>query len=156
MRFSIRWLLFVTLVFALLISGGLWLKHRLEHGIGVAYASWGCGDLLVDYLASNSNRWPNDYSDLERFYVGSGKRYVGIGSFSYLKRNFDIDFTFDPATDSESWIADPDAERVVRYRQGSAAYVAGHEANSRVLDYLIDNQAEIRRGGEPSDATEPR
>ncbi len=154
MRFSFRSLLCVTLVFALLIGAGLWLKRNLEHGVGVAYASWGCGDLLVDFLESNSDHWPNDDADLERFYTNSGKQYVGIGSYSYLKRNFVIDFTFDPATDSASWIADPVAQRVVRYRDGGPSYVAGHEANSRVLTYLINNQAVIRCGGEPRRAPE--
>ncbi|WP_144058753.1 hypothetical protein [Rhodopirellula sp. SWK7] len=137
----------VTLVVAAMIGGGISLKRKLDHGIGLAYASWGCGDLLVDYLEANSNQWPSDWATLERHYEKSKKTYVGIGSFHYLQQEFEIDFDFNPVADSKAWIDNPEPERVVKYRNGSAAYVSGHEANSRVLQYLVDHRGEIQDGG---------
>ena len=146
MRFSLRTLLLVFLFVAASLAGGLWLSRQLEEGVLVAYASWGCGDLLVDYLESNSDRWPRNWEELEAFYVASGRRYVGLESFADVELNFEIDFTFDPATDTQSWIADPVPERVVRYRSGGASYVAGREANSRILLYLTEHQSDLQTG----------
>ena len=149
MRFSLRTLFLVTLAVAVLITGGLWVKREIGHGVGVAYASWGCGELLVDFMESNCGQWPEDAHQLEKFFESSGESYVGLGSFAYLERNFEIDFTFDPATESASWISDPTARRVVNYRHGGAAYVGGHEANSRILQYLIKRQAVTRSSEQP-------
>lgn len=140
MRFSLQTLLLITLIGATLITGGLWLKDTIEQNVAVAYASWGCGELLVDFMESNDGRWPKDMTELEAFYESSGETYPGLGSFSNLQRNVEIDFDFDPTADSAAWIENPIPERVVQYRQGSEIYVDGHEANSRILRYLTEKQ----------------
>jgi hypothetical protein len=64
-------------------------------GIDDAYALWGAGDMVIEYMESHGGAWPRKWDDLTReFDNGNGR--VGGWTFAEYQSRIRIDFAADP------------------------------------------------------------
>ena len=63
----------------------------IDDGTDDAYAAWGAGEMVIDYMNTHSGRWPHDWNDLQpQFQVNNGR--VGGWTFSQFQSHIYIDF----------------------------------------------------------------
>jgi len=166
-RFSIRSLLVSVTVIAVLLAGVTY-AIRTVNGVRQvvmdAYRVWGTGELMVDYMNANDQRWPQCWADLETFFANSTKTYTIIETFDDIRDHIDIDFAFDPYLQSLANDADDPPFRAIWLRNGTESRYVGAGPNQIVYAHLKE-LAKAQSGpagppvpqtGEPSDAPQPR
>lgn len=159
MRFSIRTLLIVTAVLAAIIGVATYGLRTIDRIVSDAYRVWGTGDLVVDFMNANNQRWPQTWAELEAHYDQSNGRFSGIREFSDVQNHMQIDFSFDPATvDLSNDELDPPF-RAIWLRDGTNTAYVGTGPNEIVYRHLKSMPqstavSAVETGGEPSDAPE--
>ncbi len=69
--------------------------HFLEYGIDNAYAQWGAGSLVTDFMEKHDGEWPKQWEDLRPAYE-AGKGQVGGWSFEKFQSRVQIDWSANP------------------------------------------------------------
>jgi hypothetical protein len=136
-QFSLRSLLILVAVFAVLLAVGLFVKRVVEVPFD-AYKHWAMGDLIVEHLETHDGEWPRNWNDLRGAYNSLGGRLIGGETMESLEKAVNVDFDFDPALASSAITKDTSepAFRVIWLKNGSTAHYVGDEPNQRVFDYL--------------------
>ncbi|WP_419195039.1 hypothetical protein [Novipirellula herctigrandis] len=101
-----------------------------------AYRVWGTGELLVDFMNANAQRWPNDWNELESFYEDTTRAYTVIENFNDIRDHIDIDFNFDPASITFDNAEDDPPFRAVWLRNGADSRYVGAGPNEIVYTHL--------------------
>lgn len=122
---------------AFLVLGGQFV-YQLGKTPSDAYASWGDGDLVIEFMDAHEGRWPSSWSELEEFLESTEDKTTMGGSVSDLQERIVIDFKFDIERASSEIQRDGVAPRSwpIRLRTGSNAHFEGNEPNQRVFEYL--------------------
>ncbi len=60
-----------------------------------AYALWGAGDMVVNYMRDHGDRWPKGWDDLKPYFDAGGGR-VGGWSFAKYQEHVSIRWDVDP------------------------------------------------------------
>ena len=120
---------------------GLQFAQSVEPRLRDPFREMGTGELLVDFMKANNQRWPSDWAELEAFYERSTKSYSAIENFSDIRNYIEIDFSFDPASLSFWENADKHGEldpsfRVVWQRNRTSSEKSGAVANNLVYWHL--------------------
>lgn len=137
MQFSIRRLMAVVLIVALLCVCGVFLRG-LVSAPDDAYAMWGAGDLLIEFMIANDGRWPDDWDELDTYLESTSDKSTMGGSVAELEKRILINFDFDPAQARKS-IRRGESEailRPVRTLSGFNTHFDTVEPNQRIHDYL--------------------
>jgi hypothetical protein len=144
-QFSMRWLLGLFVVIALLLTVGLFTKGVMQIPVD-AYKQWAAGDLVVAYMEANSGAWPQSWDDLRATCASLGGRLPGGQTIESLEEDVNIDFRFDPTLASAAITegASKPSFRVIWLKNGSDAHYAGQEPNQRVFDFLKSRKFEGR------------
>ena len=137
MQFSIRKLFVLVAVIAVLLLGGK-IVYRAVNAPGNAYATWGIGDVIIEYMDENEGRWPKNWEELDSFLQTTSNQTTMGGSIADLRRRIVIDFEFEPTTMArEIGIHDDKPNfRPIRLRTGGGVHFKGLEPNQRIFDYL--------------------
>jgi len=109
---SLRGKIITGLVLALL-GWAAWYGYRIVltvSQIPTAYAAWDTGNLLVEYMRSNNNRWPSSWDDLLSVINNNPTNQIQFrgaspGDTNYalsLRQKVAIDWKFDPSRTNQS------------------------------------------------------
>lgn len=136
MRFSIRTLLIITAVLAVIIGVATYSLRTIDRIVGDAYRVWGTGDLVVDFMNANHQRWPQSWEELESHYEQSNRAFPGIREFCDVQNYMEIDFSFDPTVvDCSNDELDPPF-RAIWLRDGTNTAYVGTGPNQIVYRHL--------------------
>ena len=108
----------------------------IDDGTDDAYAAWGAGEMVIDYMNTHSGRWPHDWNDLQpQFQVNNGR--VGGWTFSQFQSHIYIDFN----VNSEDLRAKAIASRYLPFhviwpKRRLKVYIGGHEPNQMIFEYF--------------------
>lgn len=140
LRISIRAILIVTLVIALILGVLIELNRRLENYVLNPYRLQSTGDILIEYMEEH-NRWPSDWDELQRFVESNGNNLFGVRTFRELRENISVEFDFDPATINlsvENEVDEPQLRVVVATDGGY--HGSTHDPNTTIFRYLVRKQ----------------
>jgi hypothetical protein len=160
MRFSTRTLLIATTFIAAITGTATYGLRTIDRIVGDAYRVWGTGDLVVDFMNTNNQQWPQSWSELESHYDNSNGNFPGILDFSDVQDHMQIDFSFDPTTvDLSNDDLDPPF-RAIWLRNGTNTAYVGTGPNEIVYRHLKSSPQSISspgklKDGEPDDPREP-
>jgi hypothetical protein len=101
-----------------------------------AYALWGAGEMVVDYMKDHGDRWPKGWEDLKPYFDAGGGR-VGGWSFGEYQRRVTIRWDVDPKSLASAAEGNPRPSFKVIY--GSlpfAGTIGRHEPNEILHRYL--------------------
>ena len=135
-----RWkaTILVTSCTAALIGGWVaWsVYHFFAYGIDNAYAQWGAGEMVVDYMKGHEGRWPKGWEDLRPAFEAGGGR-VGGWSFEKYQSRIAIDWSADPsALEAASARSDGPPFDVIHPADGIDAKIGSNGANEILHRYL--------------------
>ena len=96
-RFRLRTLMAVVAILAVaMISLPVAWRELSLDWVDDAYALWGAGDMVVDYMEEHNGQWPKGWDDL-RPYFAAGHGRVGGWSFEEYQRHVTIRWDVDPS-----------------------------------------------------------
>ena len=95
-RFRLRMLLTTVAILALAMAllPAFWRLLSLD-SVDDAYALWGAGDMVVEYMEDHDGRWPKGWDDLRPYFDAGGGR-VGGWSFDEYQRHVTIRWDVSP------------------------------------------------------------
>lgn len=135
-----RWMtiLLVTSCAAVLVGG--WFAWRVYHffayGIDNAYAQWGAGEMVVDYMKGHEGRWPKGWEDLRPAFEAGGGR-VGGWSFEKYQSRIAIDWSVEPmALEAASAFNDGPSFDVIHPADGIDVKIGSNGANEILYRYF--------------------
>jgi hypothetical protein len=136
LRVSLRSILLLTAIVAVLLAGILELNRRLENYVLNPYRLQSTGDLLVDYL-ENVGDWPNNWNTLRQYAESHSSALQGIRTFRELEANMMVDFTFKPdLVDTNSEWSDENPQIKVVVASDGRTYGAVRSPNETIYRYL--------------------
>src|ERR1700678_2484576 len=95
-RFRVSTLLVVAgLAIAMALVPAIWRLLSLDW-VDDAYALWGAGEMVVNYMEDHEGQWPKGWNDLKLYFDAGGGR-VGGWSFPDYQRRVEIRWDVDPA-----------------------------------------------------------
>lgn len=124
---------------SLVVGIGIWLVRSAIELPEKAYAMWGAGDPVVEHLRLNTNRWPRNWSELERTYrtIEHNPSTPVHSTLEQIQNRVQIDWDVDvsvlavvPFTNGLRPF------RVIRLLDGKGTHYAGTEPNVAVWNYL--------------------
>lgn len=139
-----KWLIFGLI--ALSICG--YVVGRLTYvwwHIPEAYAAWDAGDMLLSYMRTHDNDWPNDWDELQAAVESEpalflrGRHPDEPNYMERMRRTIKIDWTFDPSN--------PENPTPVTRADGSQLHSYWVNPNGMIYRYLDRENTD-----EPSDA----
>jgi hypothetical protein len=139
LRFSTRSLLISVTVIAVALAVAMYTMRTVNSVrlvVRDGFRVWGTGDLLVDFMSSNAQRWPTDWQELETFFDGSTKRYTIIEDFDDIRNHIEIDFNFDPSKVAFDNAEDDPPFNAIRLRSSTNSRNLGAGADAIVYAYL--------------------
>lgn len=141
MQFCVRKLFALVAIMAFLLLGCQFM-YQLVNTPSDAYAAWGAGDLVIEFMEAKDGGWPSSWSELEEFLESTENKNTMGGAVSDLQKRIVIDFKFDIERASSEIQRDDDVARFrpIRLRSGSNAYFEGSGPNQRVFEYLKDKK----------------
>jgi hypothetical protein len=103
-----------------------------------AYALWGAGDMVVDYMRDHDEQWPRCWDDLRPYFEAGGGR-VGGWSFEEYQRHVSIKWDADPAAlKAEARQNSRPTFRVIMPKEWLASTWSHGEPNQILYHYLRD------------------
>src|SRR5262249_25834966 len=137
LRFRLRTLLAMVAICAIAMAllPVLWRVLSLAW-VDDAYALWGAGEMVENYMEDHDGRWPKGWDDLKPYFdAGSGR--VGGWSFAENRRHVTIRWDVDPAELKAAAEANPAPTfRVIAARKWPASTWSGHEPNECLYRYF--------------------
>lgn len=140
MRWHGQYVFNMLMTFALIavVCGGLLFAYfaltLLGPGIDDAYALWGAGDMLIDYMETQGE-WPRSWDDLRpQFDLNNGR--VGGWSFAEYQERIRIDFTADPEELRRKSIVSPYASFRVIWARRDCGVRVGDDPNQMLCNYF--------------------
>lgn len=135
MRRKLRTRLWLLLIPATVLGLAIYANH-IQQVQRNAYTAWWVGDMVVNHLRTNDDRWPRNWDELKDDYQDCVKRSGQPWTFDELKRRVLIDWDADP-----NQLLTRQANGIPQFRaiwltDGSGSHWESHEPNQIVLDYL--------------------
>jgi hypothetical protein len=101
-----------------------------------AYALWGAGEMVVDYLKDHDGQWPRCWDDLKPYFEAGRSRIAGW-SFEEYQRHVDIKWDVDPAAlEADARANSGPTFRVIVPKEWLAGSMGGHEPNEILYRYF--------------------
>ncbi len=138
-RFRLRMLLTTVAILALAMAllPAFWRLLSLD-SVDDAYALWGAGDMVVEYMEDHDGRWPKGWDDLRPYFDAGGGR-VGGWSFDEYQRHVTIRWDVDPgALKAAAKASRGPTFRVIAAREWLAGTMGGHEPNEILYRYFSE------------------
>lgn len=136
-RFRLSTLLAIvaSLAIAMAVVPAVWRLVSLDW-LNDAYALWGAGEMVVNYMDHHEGRWPKGWNDLKPYFDAGGGR-VGGWSFEEYQRRVAIRWDIDPAVLEAASKANPRPTfRVIWATQGSADAIGDRDPNEILYHYF--------------------
>lgn len=134
------------------LSLGTWLVGRIVYvwwHIPEAYAAWDAGDMLLWYMRSHNDAWPENWDEFQAAVEGEpasflrGRQPEEPDYMGRMRRTIKIDWSFDPQN--------PKNPTPVTRPDGSPLHAYWSDPNGMIYWYLAR-----QRNNEPSDQPQPR
>lgn len=132
---------FLLAIAAILLVGatyGIYCLHRVVTVVVPnAYATDWSAAMVIEYLKTHDNNWPQSWDDLREPYETLAAPQNCPWSFDEMKRRIMIDWTADPETLRIAASIEPSLTvKVIWLADGSHTHWQGAEPNQRILEYL--------------------
>ena len=138
MQLSLR-KFFVFALIACVVAAGIGFVASVQSRIQFWYRgnsiSW-VGQMVVEHLKNNDNKWPISWNDLEDDYAPVVRQYGQPWTFEGLKENVEIDWSFNNALDDPAWNVDRTLLPLKMTIESDVFTERETEANEMVFDYL--------------------
>lgn len=140
----------IAVLFGLSLGG--WFIGRVVYvwwHIPEAYAAWDAGDMLLWYMRSHNNEWPESWDDFRVAVEGEpalflrGRHPQEPDYMGRIRRTVKIDWTFDPAN--------PKNPTPVTRPDGTPLHAYWSDSNGMIYQYLERHEVEVQ-GVEPDSA----
>ena len=140
-RFSIRTLLFVSAISAVILAVIAFVSLTLSSvlsGVKDSYAVDWASEFVIQHLSANNNRWPTSWDDLRDEYDDAVKRgRTPAVTWEEMLDRVEIDWSADPNTVAEATVKHDRKFRVIWLSDGSRTPREElDEPNWKILDYL--------------------
>jgi hypothetical protein len=138
--FRPRWLVFGAVV--LVVSYCIWHVLDLVYGtIPDMYAQQWVAGMVIGYMETHDDRWPQAWDDLQKPYERAVARVGRPWNFQQLRDRVIVDFTADPSTLAMAVVSEGRPPfRVIRLRSGKQCYWETKEPNSMIWGYLTNKE----------------
>jgi hypothetical protein len=138
-QISIRSTLLVFIAIAVLLATAIELRRRVNNFALNPYRVQGVAELLIEHM-EETGQWPRGWDDLGRLVQHKGTDVRWSQWLKELRRNVDIDFSFDPATIKHLGLQDDPVLKVVQAYDGTL-HGATADPNKMILCYLQEKLA---------------
>ncbi|TWT66630.1 hypothetical protein [Allorhodopirellula solitaria] len=138
------WLIIGVIV----LSISSWFVGRVAYvlwHIPEAYAAWDAGDMLLWYMRTHDNEWPDDWAELQSVIEDApalllrGRHPEEPDYMGRMRRTVKIDWTFDPAN--------PRNPTPVTRLDGSPLQAYWSDPNGMIYQYLDRQKVDQRSDG---------
>lgn len=128
----IRTFAFGGLAVVVIGCGAIYFVFRnIERVVKNAYAVWWVADMVVEYMRSNQNRWPQNWDDLREPYKVLTQKSGQPWTFDELRSRVDVDWKANPES-----LAKERSFRVIWLKDGTNSHYEGCEPNEIIRRYF--------------------
>jgi hypothetical protein len=143
----VKKLLIVLVILIVVVLGSIVVEWvRLTRALPESYAAWTTGNVIVDHLARNTNRWPRSWDELTE----STNRIIWYEPLERMRSLVRIDWNVDVATLAERARRDPDSNPPIVTRPDGkplkTRWGPETEPNGKIMDYLRHTTNPIPHG----------
>jgi hypothetical protein len=138
-QISIRSTLLITAAIAALLATAIELHRRANNFVRNRYRVQYAADLLIEHM-EKTGQWPRSWDDLCQLDESNGTDFRWSQWFQEVRRNVQIDFSFDPGSVKHEGLQDEPMLRVIVAYDGTLHGASG-DPNTMILRYLQEKLA---------------